>query len=1355
MAVKPASSMRSSLAGAFRAERSSALSGQFLQIAVFIYQFLAIITFVAALILANGWLKRPFLGAFFEQTLIFNGAVPTGDSTAWDLYNQGIQLGDQLVAVNGISVHSASDVQKVLSGEIQGTIPTTEGFVPGETIPVTIRTAAGVEKTLQVTLNVFPSEDETAYFIIPTVISFLFLLIGLWIFGMRRTESAGRAFAIFASSLSIGSGSLFDLFTTHQLTYVWTLSVAIAGGALIDLALSFPQENQIVTERPYLRWIGYIVSLGLAGYAFSTLFNFTEPTAYITAWRWIYAFVGLASILYLLINVFHSFTAQSPVVKAQSRMILTGALIAFGPMTIWFITTPFNLFKFSPYLLLPVVFFPLTLGYTILRFRFLRTDDWVRQGIVYLLLSVFIIVGYGLLVTGLSVIFKSAMPSSSPYWIGALVFVVAILLDPIRVRLQGYVDSAFFRGQRAYNESVQRFTHELTSAVDLATISRILREQIITALTPDRVHIFTYDSINDQYVSLAADDNRASTDIRFSTNSPLAQYFMKERLPLYLDGESLPPSLKSEQTRLTLLGARLFVVLPGRDRPVGWLALGPRLSGQPYTPRDLVYLDNLADQASVAIQRLQTVANLERRAQETNALMRVSQGVNVTLSFDDVLELIYAQTAQIIPTSHFHITLYNKDNDYFYYGFAVENKDRVNSRENMPFPSNTGIAPEIIRRGRPIITQDYLRECQARGVAPEMEGVFAWMGVPLNAGAESIGALSVGSRDPTTVYTRGQLELLQSIADQTAGAIVKSRLLQETEQRARQLSTLNEVTRRLTSTLELDPLLQSILESAVGILNCEAGSLFLVDDQTGELVFRVTVGPVAKDLLGQRLPPGSGIVGRAVNTRRPVIENDVKRSAGWDANADTQTGFITRALMAVPLQVKDNVIGVIEVINRRDGLPFVEEDQTLLTAFAGQAAVAMENARLYTLTDQELAARVEELSVMQRIDRELNASLEMDRAMRITLEWAMRQSNAEAGLIGMLEDGKLHVVAQQGYEALVADYAERVMSLELPALKIAVESGLPQRVQFEADAGGGLLPLAHTQIVIPIRREASVIGLLMLESTSDSQQDIAFLNRLSDHAAIAISNAQLYGEVQRANLAKSEFVSFVAHELKNPMTSIKGYTELLAAGAVGPINAMQMNFLNTIRSNVERMSTLVSDLNDNSKIEAGRLRLEFKPVEVSELVDEVVRSTKRQLEDKKQTVQIEVPAQLPHVWADRTRFGQVLTNLVSNANKYTPEGGTLVIGAEVSANHWDPEGANKVVHLWVKDNGIGISPEDQKKIFQKFFRSEDQKAREAPGTGLGLNITKSLVEMQGGRIWFESEFRKGTTFHFTVPVAEN
>ena len=1324
--------------------RSNTYVNQALQAVAFAYQFLAVATFITALFLANWWMNAPFLGAFYEHTMVFNGVVPAGVDASWDLRNQGVKLGDQLISVNDQAVHNTFEVQSILGK-----------FHAGDQIAVVVRSPDGIQRTYNVTLHAFTPQNQITFFVLPIIFSLIFLIISLWIFAIRRTESAGRAFALLASSLSIGAGSLFDLYTTHILTYVWTLALAIAGGALIDLALAFPQEASFIIGRSYLRRAGYAISFILCGYAYTTLFNFSRPTDYIAAWRFIYIFVGFSSLVYILFNVYYSFAASSPVIKAQARLILTGTIIALGPITFWLLTTPINLFGFTPYLLLPVIIFPLTLGYAILRFRFLRTDDWMRQGLIYVLLTVFIVGGYALLVSGLSLIFKAAMPASNPIWVGGLVFVIAIFLDPVRIRTQSFVDATFFRGQRAYTESIQIFTHELNSALDLNAISGTLRKQIDSTLGPDRLHIYAYNSLNDQYAALPVEDGRASTDIRFSSSSPLAQYFVAEQLPIYLDEASLPENLKAEQTRLNLLGARLFVAMPGHGQPTGWLALGARLNGQPYTPLDLVFLENLCNQASIAIQRIQTVANLERRVQEMNALTRVSQGVNVTLTFDDVLELIYAQTAQIIPTSHLHITLFNKDNNYFYYGFCVEDNDRITSHENVPYPPNTGLNPEIIRRGRPILTQDYLRECQARNLAPETEGVFAWMGVPLNAGAESIGALSVGSRDSGITYTRSQLELLQAIADQTAGAIVKSRLLQETQQRARQLATLNDVTRQLTSTLETEPLLQNVLESAVNILNCEAGSLFLVDDQTKELVFRVTVGPVAKDLLGQRLPAEGGIVGRAVTTHGPVIENDVKHSAGWNATPDEKTGFMTRALMAVPLQIRDSVMGVIEVINRRDGLPFVEEDQALLTAFAGQAAVALENARLFTLTDQELASRVEELSVMQRIDRELNASLEMDRAMRITLEWAMRQSGADAGLIGMIEDDKLHVVAQQGYEEHLAGFQNQLMPLNLPALKTAVESGQPQRVVLDAKGTDGLLPGAHTQIVITIRREAAVIGLVLLESMSDTQQDIAFLNRLSDHAAIAISNAQLYGEVQRANLAKSEFVSFVAHELKNPMTSIKGYTELIAAGAVGQINEMQTNFLNTIRSNVERMSTLVSDLNDNSKIEAGRLRLDYMALDVTELVDEVVRSTKRQVEDKKQSIHVEMPSNLSKAWGDRTRLGQVLTNLVSNANKYTPEGGALVMGVELSENRWDSQGARKVIHLWVKDNGIGINPEDQQKIFQKFFRSEDEKAREAPGTGLGLNITKSLVEMQGGRIWFESEFRQGTTFHFTVPVAES
>jgi signal transduction histidine kinase/putative methionine-R-sulfoxide reductase with GAF domain len=1324
----------------YLSQRFQTVLSKVLQAVVLVYQAIAVVIFISGLYLAFDWLRNPFIGGFFEHTLVLNGSNTSVSGKNWAMYAQGFKLGDQLVSVDGTQVLTSDDLENKL-----------RTFVVGESVPVEMRTPEGEIRTANITLQAFPAADQTAYFVMPSFLSLVFLVVSLWIFGLRRSEPAGRAFSIMTSSLAIGIGALFDLYTSHRFTHVWTLAVSVTGGALIDLALNFPQEARFVVGRPYLRWIGYLVGLVLAVNAFGTLFNFENPIAYINAWQIIYGFTGISALFYLGTLSYNAYSSYSPVVKSQARTILIGSLIAFGPIVVWLLIARK---AFNPYLLLPMIVFPVVNGYVILRYRLVRTDYWVRQGLVYALLTVLVVAVYGLLVSGIALILSIPMPSDNPYLIGGLVFLIAVFVDPLRTCLQILVDSTFFRGQRAYENRLRTFSHELTSALDLNVIGQALRLQIASSLMPDRIHIYTYDAINDQYAALPNDEGRPTSDIRFTSNSPLVQYFQSEQIPLYLDTIHPPAELRSDEARLSLLGARLFVALHGEDKPIGWLALGSPLSGTAYTPRDLDFLENLSDQASVAIARVQTISDLERRVQEMKALTRVSQGVNVTLRFDDVLELIFAQTSQIIPSSYFHITLYNKPANYFYFGFRVDDNERIISLENQPLPSNYGLGQEIIRKGRPIITQDYAHECQTRNITPSAKGIFAWMGVPLNSGAETMGALSVGSRDSTVIYTRAQLDLLQAIADQTVGAIVKARLLQETEHRAHQLATLNEITRQLTSTLEQKLLLQNILDNAVKILNCEAGTLFLVDEQTDELVFRVTYGPVAGNLLGQRLSPGTGIAGRAVQARAPIIENDAQRSAAR-FDTDRQTGFVSRSLLAVPMQIKDRVLGVIEVINRRDGLPFVADDQNILTAFAGQAAVAIENARLLALTDQELAARVEELQVMQRIDRELNASLDVERAMRITLEWAMRQSHAEAGLIGMLEGERIRLMAQQGYEEVFTDPSDGHLPLDFPAVKNAFEGGgLPSQVSLIGTGGKGLLPSAHTQIIIPIRREVQVIGLLLLESTSDTQENLSFLNRLSDHAAIAISNAQLYDEVQRANLAKSEFVSFVAHELKNPMTSIKGYSELLAAGSVGSINAMQANFLNTIRANVERMSALVSDLNDNAKIEAGRLRLDYRPVTVPEVVEEVVRSTKRQVEDKKQVLDVEIPSQLPPVWADHLRVGQVLTNLVSNAHKYTPEGGRILVGAEATVNQWDPEGAKKVVHLWVRDNGIGISMEDQARIFQKFFRSDDSKAREVPGTGLGLNITKSLVEMQGGRIWFDSEFRRGTTFHFTIPVAE-
>ncbi|GAP14078.1 histidine kinase [Longilinea arvoryzae] len=1313
------------------------------QLLVLLLLVAALIAFVAYPILATHWLSRPFIGVFLEPGMLVNDVTPAQFSSAWAAQALGAANGDRLVTVDGQIVGSAQDLAYAL-----------ETSRPGDMATLSLMNAAGEERTLDVRLSRFPTADRFTFCYLPYLIGLILLVSGIWFFLLRRNSPSGRALSIFMVSLGVSTAGLFDFYTTHAFSSLWLLSVALAGAAMLAAAFLFPTPRPWVNRKRWLRWMPFAAAILLAGFAVCAI---GRPSLYRLAVTIEFVFTVLCILAGLVLLARRSFSTGSPVEREQLRWIVMGGLLSFGLILGWLIGTPlWSGNSFTPLLLVPMAIFPLVTGYTIQRHNIVQTDFVISRGVLYSVLAVLITVGYALLVAGLGLTLDNVLRPNSPLIAGLAIFLLALFLLPLRQRLERMLDRIFFRGERAYQERLKTFSGELTGAVELSQILAVLRQYIEQSMQPQRLHIFVLDSFTDQYVAAKDADGQSTSDLRFSHSSALVQMLNGRKSPLYINtAESLPLALQPESVRISLLGSQVYVPLLGREQLTGWIALGQRRSGEVFTNRDLSFLDSLSDQASLAIERAQVMDSMEKRMQEMNVLTRVAQGVNITISLDDIFELIYAQTTQIIPTDDFSLILYDSARSELIPVFVVEKDDRVPQKENKPLEATHTLEYEVLHQRRPVVADDYSREVQRRGLLGGSSEWHAWLCVPLNTGAETIGLLSLADREPNVYYTQEQLGLLQAIADQVAGAIVKARLLGEAERRTRQLTTLNEVTRQLTSTLELKPLLSNILNKAVEILNCEAGSLLMVDDQTDDLVISVAVGEVADTLVGQRVPAGSGVVGKSVRTCLPVMVNDVQKSSDWFSKPDKQTGFVTRALLVIPLMVQDRVIGVIEVINRRDGLAFTIDDQDLLSAFAAQAGVAIQNARLYTNTDQALSARVEELQVMQRIDRELNTSLDITRAMRITLEWAMRQSGASAGLVTIVQDKTLQIMASQGYSNELDIFAEGRMPSDQFQLEQVVESGAPRQLTVARE--GGLLHGARNQTIIPIRRETATTGLILLESLqaeSYGDEKMNFLLRLSDHASIAIANAQLYAAVQAANLAKSEFVSFVAHELKNPMTSIKGYTELLAVGAVGPINEAQTNFLSTIRSNIDRMNTLISDLNDVTKIEVGRLRLDFKAIKLAEIVEEINRSTHKQIEEKNQKFEIVLPQDLPPVWADRVRLTQVLVNLVSNANKYTDKDGEILLSAERTANRWDEQGAAEVVHIWVRDNGIGISEEDQTKIFQKFFRSEDPKTREAPGTGLGLNITRSLVEMQGGKIWFESEYRVGTTFHITVPVAE-
>jgi len=1009
------------------------------------------------------------------------------------------------------------------------------------------------------------------------------------------------------------------------------------------------------------------------------------------------------------------------------------------------------------------------------RYNQFNLNRLLTAGASYVVVSALVVVIYFGVAYLVSLVAGSAqMLFANPGLVVLFVLLAVILLDLPRQRLERTLERIFFKGRYDTQALLQDYSRRLTEMSDLTSVVQALREQVMEYFRLDVLYVYLLDVRMNAFVAQPDPSmpRLPSTATQWTLDSSLPRWLRHEDEVRFLQpGHALPELLLPDQARIEMIGAFLYAPLIGHHQLNGWLALGPKPTGQIYSADDLAFLAALTNQTALALERAVVFDDLERRVSELNALSRISQAVNFTLNPDDILELIYTQTSRVIDTRNFYIALADAKRATMRFAFYVEGNERLYPDDEWPI--DTGLSGDIMRRGQPIITDDYVKECEKRGLSAGGRPGRAWMGVPLNAGNVPMGIMVVSDFREEVAYSPEQLQIFAAIADQAASVLDKGRLYRETTERARQLAALNEVGSSITSTLDLRTVLTTIVSKAMELLNAEAGSLLLVDEQHDELVFEVTLGPAAPDLRGQRLPMNKGIVGAAAQTRQPQIVNEAQQDSRWLRDVDQSTAYSTRALLAVPMIVKDKVTGVIELINKRDMDSFTEDDQNLLTAFAVNAAVAVDNARLFTMTDQALASRLDELSTLQEIDRQLNTSLDIRRVMELTLDWGLRVIDAKAGSIALInrEDNTLMLMATRNYT-----YVPHSLPLDKGLAGLVARMGQPVLVNDVSQDNRYIAGCLDTkaQLSVPIKRENEVIGVINLENPRIDAFSILHLDsasRLADHAAIAITNAQLYAEVKRANDAKGRFVSEVAHELAQPVTAIKGFNDLMVKGMAGPVSDMQKQFLSTVQFNAERLNTLIKDLLDIGRIETGRLKMETRPVAIGPIIEETVRSLQAQIDERQMTVELHVPDELPNVSADRARLIQILTNLVSNAYKYTPTGGSMTITVShlkeiqprlAPRGNWTRTDVQQIklntagyLACAVKDTGFGIAPEDQAKLFTQFFRSQNPSVREQRGTGLGLAITKSLIELQGGAIWVESEVEKGSTFSFSLPIIEN
>jgi PAS domain S-box-containing protein len=784
---------------------------------------------------------------------------------------------------------------------------------------------------------------------------------------------------------------------------------------------------------------------------------------------------------------------------------------------------------------------------------------------------------------------------------------------------------------------------------------------------------------------------------------------------------------------------------PGGDVQ-GLLSVDQPVDGRIPSRETVEALEIFAAQAALAIENARLVETLQRRAETLTLFNEVSRAATAhleTVELSDVLNTVVEIMPRLLQADYGSIFLLDAESGQ-YSPRAAYGLD-FGSIASFSFSSGEGLVGAVTQSGVPLAVGDVKSDVRAASgfLGADMASVVL---APLTVGGQVMGVLNVGRREPVAFSTT-EVATLSALADQVAVAVENARLFDQvrrfsyelerrvedrtralaaamrelTEERDR-VETLYRITSQLSVSLDLDHVLNLALRLVVDAVEAERASILMLDSGSDKLIYRAALGADEKLPLGgvtTRFSRGEGLAGWVMEQREAVIVPDVREDPRWiESRSGREQRY--RSALAVPLVVSDEVLGALLLFHTQPD-HFEEGHLFLVETAAIQVAHAISNAELYRLIFDQAeqlgntlkAQRVEATKsqailegvadgvIVADADGEVilfNAAAE--RILELSREKALGHSiNEMLGLYGSQAREwmeKVAVWAKQADTYIADEYTDEYLAARLEI--------------------GGRVVSVH---LAPVLLENEFLG------TVSAFRDVT--------AEVA------------AERAKTDFVSTVSHELRTPMTSIKGYVDLLLIGAVGALTKDQRHFLSVISANVDRLTLLVNDLLDISRMESGRMTLSPRAMHVVDIVDHVITTMQARASIQGLTLRTDVPSALPAVMADPDRVAQVLTNLLANACNYTLSGGEVTISACADGDQ---------VSVSVHDTGIGIAPEDQEKIFNRFFRADDSVVQEAPGAGLGLSIVQSLVEMHGGRVWVESQVGKGSTFTFTLPMAK-
>jgi PAS domain S-box-containing protein len=599
--------------------------------------FLLLCVAVAAVMLvltpiwALEWYHTPFPGFLLEP----NNIVSQINGPDWPGRGSGVAWSDRLVGVGGVRVQTSLEALNKFK---------TNGYQP---VNLSFIRRDGSAYDLTVTPIKVGFSDFLSLFLVPYLVGLTFLGIGIWAYRIRPELRPTRAFVIFLAAISVLTTTFLDMNTSHHVVLFWSLSLPVGAGAVGFLALVFPLEMKFVGRWPIFQIFPWLVALILGAVITRDILIPPTPYHYIDSWRWGYILNALGILIFLVSLMGRVLGNSSPVVRQQSRVIVFGAALAFLPILSFYLI-PIGFGGQIPefraeFMFPPLIFLPLSVTYAILRYRLLDVDRWLSRALTYVMTTGVALGVFYILIMSLSLLLRQAVRTDNPLLMAGYLLLLVIGFLPARDLIQRGIDRLFYRSHADYRRVLSHLSRNLVITPDLKRTLTLLENELEKALAPEKLAVFLYDDEHQDYFPHGTGFERTRA---FTPSDALPVLLREKKAPLWFPSElPLPLDLQDEP----IMDCEVFVPLHYEGLLIGFLAVGRRLSGEPYNSDDLDFLSAVADQSALAFENARLFENLRHTLDETREMKNL---------MDDIFSSI---ATGVITTDLDHkITLFNR-----------------------------------------------------------------------------------------------------------------------------------------------------------------------------------------------------------------------------------------------------------------------------------------------------------------------------------------------------------------------------------------------------------------------------------------------------------------------------------------------------------------------------------------------------------------------------------------------------------------------------------------------------------------------------------------------------------------------